>query len=61
MAFNKYIGVHMQTFKPTGPVMTIVNLVLELDKYKKLYQKEKADNACLKRLLQTKKVFEVRV
>jgi len=57
-AFSKYIGVLM--FKPNGTVMMIVELVLELDKYKKLYEKEKADNKCLKKILQTKQAFEAR-
>jgi len=50
----------MKPFNPDGPVMTIVNLVLELDKYKKAYKKAKAENECLKRLIQTKQSFEVR-
>ena len=51
----------MKPFNPNGLVMMIVNLVSELDRYKKAYRQVKADNECLKNLLQTKQSFEVRV
>ncbi len=50
----------MSPFSKKSPVAMIVNLVLELDRYKKENAKLKADNECLKSLLQTKQVFEVR-
>lgn len=50
----------MPFFPKNSLVMKIVELVLEKEKYKKLYQKEKADNECLKSLIQTKSPFEVR-
>ena len=50
----------MRMFGKNSTAMLIVELVLELEKYKKAYRQQKADNACLKRLLQTKQNFEAR-
>ncbi len=50
----------MKLFDKNSTAMLIVDLVLELEKYKKAYKRQKADNECLKQLLQTKKKFEVR-
>ncbi len=50
----------MKLFDKNSTAMLIVDLVLELEKYKKAYKQQKADNECLKRLLQTKQNFEVR-
>lgn len=59
--YNKYIGVLMKMFKENSPVVIIGNLASELEKYKKLYEKEKTDNNILRRLIQKKTPFEVRV
>lgn len=50
----------LEPFRPGGIVMMIVELVLELDKYKKAYKKTKAENEFLRDLLQTKQPFEAR-
>lgn len=50
----------MKAFEKNGAVMKIVELVLELDKYKKAYKKLKAENELLRALVQTKQRFEVR-
>jgi hypothetical protein len=47
-------------FGKNSTAMLIVELVLELEKYKKAYKQQKADNECLKQLLQTKQKFEAR-
>ncbi|WP_455756510.1 hypothetical protein [Sulfurimonas sp.] len=50
----------MQMFEKNSTAALIVDMALEIEKYKKLYEKEKTDNKCLKRLMQTKRVFEAR-
>lgn len=51
----------MAIFQKNSLAMKIIELVLEKEKFKKMYLQQKADNKCLKSLLQTKQGFEVRV
>lgn len=50
----------MRAFSPNGAVMKIVEIVIELEKYKQELKKLKAENELLRDLIQTKQRFEVR-
>jgi len=50
----------MKMFEENSTAALIVDMALEIEKYKKLYEKEKADNTCLKRIMQKKRVFGAR-
>jgi len=51
----------MKPLNPDGAVMKIVELVLELVKYKKAYRKLEYENKFLRERLQIKPKFEVRI